>query len=43
MTEFANKDNPHDLVLSALCSADLMLLMREYEQAEALWRRGHSS
>ena len=36
MTEFANKDNPHDLVLSALCSADLMLLMRQYEQAEIL-------
>ena len=39
MTEFANKDNPHDLVLSALCSADLMLLMRQYDQAETLSAR----
>jgi class 3 adenylate cyclase/tetratricopeptide (TPR) repeat protein len=36
MTEFANKDNPHDLVLSALCSADLMSLLRQYDQAETL-------
>jgi tetratricopeptide (TPR) repeat protein len=39
MTEFANKDNPHDLVLSALCSADLMLLMRKYDDAEILSAR----
>jgi tetratricopeptide (TPR) repeat protein len=39
MTEFANKDNPHDLVLSALCSADLMSLLRQYDQAETLAAR----
>jgi tetratricopeptide (TPR) repeat protein len=39
MGDFANKDNPHDLVLSALCSADLMLLMRQYDQAEILSAR----
>jgi tetratricopeptide (TPR) repeat protein len=40
MREFANKDNPHDLALLALCSADLMLLMRQYDQAETLSARG---
>jgi tetratricopeptide (TPR) repeat protein len=39
MTEFANKDNPHDLVLSSLCSAELMLLVRQYDQAETLAAR----
>ena len=37
--EFANKENPHDLVLSALCSADLMSLLRQYDQAETLAAR----
>ena len=39
MTDFANKANPHDLVLSALCSADLMSLLRQYDQAETLAAR----